>query len=173
MKSFKHIIVSSLIIATFLGGSSAGAAGLNADALKNSNGQIMSYVSTLAGIGDFKETDGAALKAAFRAPSGVLQLADGSILVADSRNHVIRKIAAGQVTTFAGPEITVLENAQGFPTGGLLNGKASESFFNEPTGLAADRNGNVYVADAGNNAIRKIDANGMVSTDCRQWCPRQ
>ncbi|WNR43173.1 NHL domain-containing protein [Paenibacillus roseipurpureus] len=164
MKPLKHIFVSSLLIATFLGGSSAFAAGLDADALKNSNGQILSDVSTLAGIGEFDDIDGGVLQAGFRAPGSVLQLADGSILVADSRNHVIRKIAAGQVTTFAGPAIAVLKNAQGFPTGGLVNGKASEAFFNEPTGLAVDRNGNVYVADAGNNAIRKIDGNGMVTT---------
>lgn len=164
MKPFQQIFVSSIIVATLLGGSSAWAAGLDADALKSSNGQILSDVSTLAGIGDFENHDGDALQAAFRAPGSVLQLADGSLLIADTRNHVIRKVKDGQVTTFAGPEIAVLKNNQGFPTGGLLDGKASEAFFNEPTGLALDAKGNVYVADAGNHAIRKIDVNGIVST---------
>ncbi|MFD0695819.1 stalk domain-containing protein [Paenibacillus sp. GCM10027628] len=164
MKPFKHIVVTSLVAATFLGGSSAWASGLSGDALLNSNGQIMADVTTHAGIGDFDDKDGAALIAAFRTPSSVVQLPDGSILVADTRNQVIRKISDGKVTTYAGPEMVVATNSQGFPTGSLMNGKASESFFNEPTGLAVDSKGNVYVADSANNAVRKIDANGQVST---------
>jgi sugar lactone lactonase YvrE len=164
MKPLQQIFVSSIIVATLLGGSSALAAGLSADALKSSDGQILSDISTLAGIGDFEDRDGDALQAAFRAPSSVLQLPDGSLLIADTRNHVIRKVKDGQVSTFAGPALAVTKNAQGFPTGGLLDGKASEAFFNEPTGLALDAKGNVYVADAGNHAIRKIDVNGTVST---------
>jgi sugar lactone lactonase YvrE len=164
MKPFTHIVISSIVAATFLGGSSAWAAGLSSEALLTSGGQIMADVTTLAGIGDFEEKDGNARSAAFRTPSSVVQLPDGSILVADTRNHAIRKISGGNVTTFAGPEMAVLTNNQGFPTGSLVNGKASESFFNEPTGLAVDGKGNVYVADAANNAIRKIDVNGQVST---------
>ncbi|MDQ0889996.1 sugar lactone lactonase YvrE [Paenibacillus sp. V4I9] len=164
MKPLKHIFVSSLLAATFLGGSSAWAAGLSTDALLSSNGQILSDVSTFAGIGEFEDKSGDALSAAFRAPGSVVQLSDGSILVADTRNHLIRKISGGKVTTFAGPEVVVTKNNQGFPTGGLVNGKSSEAFFNEPTGLALDAKGNVYVADSANNAIRKVDANGQVST---------
>ncbi|WP_244163296.1 stalk domain-containing protein [Paenibacillus pectinilyticus] len=164
MKPLKQIVFSSIIVASLLGSSSAWAAGLDADALKTGNGQILSDVSTLAGIGEFEDTDGASLEAAFRAPGSVLQMTDGSLLIADTRNHVIRKVNGGQVITFAGPEVAILKNSQGFPTGGLLDGKASEAFFNEPSGLAQDAKGNVYVADAGNNAIRKIDASGMVST---------
>jgi sugar lactone lactonase YvrE len=164
MKPLKHILVSSLVTATFLGGSSAWAAGLSTDALLSSNGQILADVSTLAGIGDFEDKSGDVLSAAFRAPGSVIQLSDGSILVADTRNHLIRKISGGKVTTFAGPEIVVSKNSQGFPTGGLLDGKSTESFFNEPTGLAVDAKGNVYVADSANNTIRKVDSYGQVST---------
>ncbi|MDF2647454.1 MAG: copper amine oxidase [Paenibacillus sp.] len=164
MKPLKHILVSSLVATTLLGGSSAWAAGLSTDALFSSNGQILSDVSTFAGIGDFEDKSGDALSAAFRAPGSVVQLSDGSILVADTRNHLIRKISDGIVTTFAGPEVVVTKNNQGFPTGGLVNGKSSEAFFNAPTGLAVDANGNVYVADSANNAIRKVDMNGQVST---------
>ncbi|NQX68127.1 copper amine oxidase [Paenibacillus alba] len=164
MKPLKHLFVSSVVAATLLGGSSAMAAGLSADALLASNGQILADVSTFAGIGDFADHNGAALSAAFRAPGSVAQLPDGSILVADTRNHLIRKISDGNVTTFAGPELVVTTNIQGFPTGGLLDGKSSEAFFNEPSGLAVDAKGNVYVADSGNNAIRKIDVNGQVTT---------
>ncbi|MBP1989240.1 NHL domain-containing protein [Paenibacillus eucommiae] len=164
MKPFKKIVVSSLLAAALLGSSVAGAAGLKADALLNVDGRIMADITTYAGIGDFNLKNGNALNATFRSPGSIVVLADGSVLVADTRDHVIRKISAGQVSTFAGPELVVTFNEQGFPEGGLLDGQASESFFNEPMGLAADAKGNVYVADAGNNAIRKIDSKGKVTT---------
>jgi sugar lactone lactonase YvrE len=164
MKPINKVLLSSLLAATLLGGTSVSATELSADALLTSNGQIMADVSTFAGTGDFKDVNGAAISAAFRSPSGVLTLSDGTVIVADSRNHLIRKISAGQVTTFAGPELAINLNAQGFPIGGLLNGKASESFFNEPAGLAVDDQGNVYAADASNHAVRKISVSGQVTT---------
>jgi sugar lactone lactonase YvrE len=164
MKPLKYILISTLATATLLGGSSALAAGLSADALRSSNGQILADVTNFAGIGDFEDLNGDALSAAFRAPGSVLQLPDGSILIADTRNHLIRKVTGGKVTTFAGPEVVVTTNSQGFPTGGLLDGKASEAFFNSPSGLAVDGKGNVYVADSANNAVRKVDTNGQVTT---------
>jgi len=164
MKSFKQIIIPSLVAVFCLTSSPASASGLAGDALLTGSGRIMADVTTLAGIGDFDQKDGDALAAAFRSPSSVLQMADGSILVADSRNQAIRKIANGKVTTFAGPALPVATNGQGFPKGLLLDGESSEAFFDTPTGLAADAKGQVYVADAGNNAIRRIDGNGQVST---------
>jgi sugar lactone lactonase YvrE len=164
MKRIKIVLISSLMAAAFMGCSSAWAAGLSADALWTNNGRIMADVTTFAGIGDFADKNGAALSAAFRSPSGVLTLTDGSVLVTDSRDHLIRKVSAGQVTTFAGSELAINLNAQGFPVGGLLDGTSSKSFFNEPIGLAVDAKGNVYVADASNNAIRKINTHGQVIT---------
>ncbi|WP_246239398.1 NHL domain-containing protein [Paenibacillus anseongensis] len=164
MKPLKYMLISTFAAATLLGGSSAWAAGLSADALRSSNGQILADVTTFAGIGDFEDVNGDALSAAFRAPGSVLQLPDGSILIADTRNHLIRKVSGGKVTTFAGPEVVVTTNSQGFPMGGLLDGKASEAFFNAPSGLAVDGKGNVYVADSANNAVRKVDTNGQVTT---------
>ncbi|TXK86030.1 stalk domain-containing protein [Paenibacillus sp. N3.4] len=164
MKPFKYILVSSIVATAVLGSSSAWAAGLSSDALLTNSGQILADVTTLAGTGDFDEKDGAARSAAFRSPGSMVQLSDGSIVVADTRNHVIRRIADGKVTTFAGPDVVVKTNSQGFPMGGLLNGKSSESFFNEPAGLAADAKGNIYVADSANNAVRMIATNGQVTT---------
>ncbi|MDU0204113.1 stalk domain-containing protein [Paenibacillus sp. MAH-36] len=164
MKPLKYILISTFTAATLLGGSSAWAAGLSADALRSSTGQILADVTTFAGIGDFEDVNGDALSAGFRAPGSVLQLPDGSILIADTRNHLIRKVSGGKVTTFAGPEVVVTTNSQGFPTGGLLDGKDSEAFFNAPSGLAVDGKGNVYVADSANNAVRKVDTNGQVTT---------
>ncbi len=164
MKSIKKLLLASIASATLLTGTTAWGASLSTDSLRTADSRIMADVTTFAGIGDFEDTNGAALAAAFRSPAGVLTLADGSVLVADTRNHLIRKIANGQVTTFAGPEIAVTFNEHGFPVGGYLDRKASESFFNEPVGLAADSNGNIYAADAANNMIRKIDTGFQVST---------
>ncbi|MGG1518345.1 stalk domain-containing protein [Paenibacillus oryzisoli] len=164
MKYLKQLLVSSVAAATMIGGSSVLADGLSDDALQTSTGQIMADVTTLAGIGDFQNVNGSAQIAAFRAPGSVAQLPDGSILVADTRNHAIRKITNGQVSTFAGPELDIVLNNQGFPVGGLVNGSGAKAFFNEPTGLAVDANGNVFVADSGNHAIRKIDTAGNVTT---------
>jgi streptogramin lyase len=80
--------------------------------------------------------------------------AAGDIYLADTGNHAIRRIArSGAVTTVAGT------GAAGFVNG---NGRAAS--FNRPTAVAVDRNGNLYVADSGNNAIRKISPAGDVST---------
>jgi len=164
MKPIKGVLVSSIVAASLLGSTSAWAAGLSGDALRNVDGRIMADVTTQAGIGDFEDKDGAAVSAAFRSPTSVAVLPDGSIVVADTRNHNLRQIAASLVSTFAGPALPVLVNDLGFPVGGQADGKAEESFFNEPAGLAVDAQGTVYVADAGNNTIRKVAKDGTVTT---------
>jgi DNA-binding beta-propeller fold protein YncE len=70
----------------------------------------------------------------------------------DTENHAIR-VVGSSVGTFAGT---------GSP--GLVNGPVASAQFNFPTKLAKDSAGNVYVADAGNNVIRKIDTSGNVTT---------
>ena len=81
--------------------------------------------------------------------------AAGFLYLADTLSHVIRKIsAAGVVTTLAGSP----------GTSGSVNGVGSGAQFSSPYGVAVDSAGNVYVADAGNNTIRKITAAGSVST---------
>ncbi|MCD1259089.1 copper amine oxidase [Paenibacillus athensensis] len=164
MKPIKGVLVSSIVAASLLGSTSAWAAGLSGDALRTADGRIMADVTTQAGIGDFEDKDGAAASAAFRSPASVAVLPDGSVLVADTRNHNLRKISASSVSTYAGPELPVLVNDLGFPVGGQADGKAGEAFFNEPSGLAVDAQGAVYVADAGNNTIRKVAKDGTVTT---------
>ena len=94
MKPLKHIFVSCLVAATLLGGSSAWAAGLSMRMpIESSNGQILSDVSTFAGIGDFEDKSGDALRRHSVPRAVLVQLSDGSILVADTRNHLIRKIS--------------------------------------------------------------------------------
>ena len=79
----------------------------------------------------------------------------GNVYVADTNNYTIRKITpAGVVSTLAGLA----------GTSGSADGTGSAARFNYPHGVAVDSSGNVYVADSGNNTIRKITPAGVVST---------
>ncbi len=111
-------------------------------------------VSTLAGDGAFGLKDGTGTDAQFKSPYGLATDAAGNIYVADSDNNSIRKITpAGAVTTITGNGSI-----------GKTNGALKDALFNYPHGLVLDAAGNIYVADAGNNLIRKISVDGVVST---------
>ncbi len=114
------------------------------------------YWVTIAGVpGASGNADGQSNLTRFRNPSGVAVDAAGNVFVADTDNHSIRKIAiSGSVGTFAGL-VGIAANA---------DGTASTARFSSPHGLAIDAAGNLYVADAGNHAIRKISPEGAVST---------
>lgn len=119
-------------------------------------------VAVYGGSGEYGEEDGILQQAAFRGPRGLALLPDGSLLVADTDNHLIRRLAGNAAGTFAG--VVFETNEAGQPLGGLLDGEASLSVFQSPAALAVDKDGNVYVADTGNHAIRKIDTAGNVTT---------
>ncbi|HEX3385158.1 MAG TPA: NHL repeat-containing protein, partial [Mucilaginibacter sp.] len=111
---------------------------------------VVSTIAGKAGIPGF--TDGADTAARFSLPEALAVDAAGNVYVADTGNDAIRKIAPdGTVTTLAGSG-----------TRGNANGKSAS--FNSPFGIAADAAGNVYVADSGNNLIRKITPGGAVAT---------
>ncbi|VTU33919.1 NHL repeat-containing protein [Variovorax sp. PBL-E5] len=111
-------------------------------------------VSTLAGSGAAGSFDGAGRAASFYFPAGVAVDAQRNVYVADTGNHLIRKITPdGAVSTFAG------SGALGGDDGA---GRAAS--FRDPYGVAVDAAGNVYVADYSNNRIRKITPDGVVST---------
>ncbi len=103
-------------------------------------------VSTLAGSGAQGSANGTGTAASFYLPQGVAVDVAGNVYVADQANQLIRKISAlGVVTTLAG------SGAQG-----SANGTGTVASFNSPNGVAVDAAGNVYIADTGNNLIRKI-----------------
>jgi sugar lactone lactonase YvrE len=113
-------------------------------------------VSTFAGApSQLGSTDGTGSAARFFLPSGLAVDSAGNVYVAEQGNHLIRKITpGGVVSTLAG----------GVQQPGFADGNGTAARFNMPFGLAIDASGNVLVADAGNNAIRRVSPSGVVTT---------
>lgn len=109
-------------------------------------------VSTLAGTGTAGATDGPVASAQFNKPSGVAVGPDGTVYVADKGNNKIRQIRNGQVTTLAGTG-----------TAGRVDGAPTSAQFNQPTGIAIDGSGSLYIADQGSFTVRVIRS-GQVAT---------
>jgi len=112
-------------------------------------------VTTLAGLALVSGTNnGTGTAARFYNPFGVTAGTNGNVYVADTYNHTIRQITpAGVVSALAG-----------LPTvSGTNNGTGSTAKFNYPTGVAVEIAGNLYVADYGNQTIRKVTAAGAVT----------
>ena len=117
-------------------------------------------VTTVAGTGQFGYVDGDGDEARFAFPSGVAVGTDDIVYVADTINHVIRKLTPPELE---GLPWTVSTLA-GFGFAGFMDGIGTSTLFNHPHGLAVDGNGNVFVADTNNDRIRKITPAGVVST---------
>jgi sugar lactone lactonase YvrE len=110
-------------------------------------------VTTLAGNGTQGSLNGADSLSTFNGPTGVAVDPSGNVYVADANNNQIRMIANGMVTTIAGSD-----------SSGAQNGQGALAYFLGPASVACDAQGNVYVADAGNDLIREIAPGGLVST---------
>ncbi|MGV3509640.1 MAG: hypothetical protein ACO1N7_10160, partial [Sphingobacteriaceae bacterium] len=102
-------------------------------------------VSTVAGTASSGRTNGAALQATFNQPYGIAVTTNGELIIADLANNLIRRIDdAGQVSTVAGT------------VSGYADGAGGSARFNQPTDVTVTSTGIIYVADLGNNRIRKI-----------------
>jgi hypothetical protein len=119
------------------------------------------YMFFAAGLARSAGTvDGRGNSARFDAPMGIAVTADAQIFVTDNVSNVVRRVSWNS-TKFDFDVITYA----GFPgSGGFADGMGAAVHFNEPTGIAVDTGGNVFVADRGNHVIRKIAPNGQVST---------
>jgi sugar lactone lactonase YvrE len=116
-------------------------------------------ISTVAGnfTEGFSGDGGSATAAQLQCPSGVAIDAAGNLYIADEFNYVIRKVdTTGKISTIGGtPGVT------GYAGDG---GQATSATFNNPNDVVIDSLGNLYVADSGNNRVRKIDTNGIITT---------
>lgn len=115
-------------------------------------------LTRVAGTGQsgYAGDGGPAISAQLEYPDGIAVDAAGNIYVADLNANVVRVISpAGTISTFAG------RGAAGF---GGDSGPATQAEMKAPMGLAIDAAGNVYIADSGNNVVRKVAKNGVITT---------
>ena len=87
-------------------------------------------------------------------PTGVAADVSGNIYIADTGNNLVRKYSNGVTTTVAGAV-----------SGGIAqySGVATQTLLSEPTGVAVDASGNLYIADYGNNLVRKVTSGALTS----------
>jgi uncharacterized protein (TIGR03437 family) len=119
---------------------------------------VTGTINTIAGIGTngFSGDGGPALKAQLNAPTGLTLDSSGKLYVADTDNSCVRMISTdGTIVTVAGT------NGPAY-TGD--NGPATQATLNQPQGVAVDPAGNIYIADTFNNVIRRVAANGIITT---------
>ena len=115
-------------------------------------------ISTVAGTGvaDFGGDGGSALEAQLHLPSDIEVGLKGVLYISDRSNNRIRKVDLdGTITTVAGI---------GLPGFGGDFGLAVNALLKYPFGISLDRHGNLYIADRGNNRIRKVDSGGIITT---------
>jgi len=139
-------------------------------------------ISTLAGQCDktlfrsiYKE--GPVATAILTDPEGIAIAKNGDVYIADARLHRIIKIANKKVSTVSGSgKMDFVGNPAGLAEPGYVDGKASVARFNAPNSIAFDRNGNLFIVDAGssvNSYIRKLSTDGIVTTFCKhEWNPK-
>jgi sugar lactone lactonase YvrE len=108
------------------------------------------------GLGGYSGDNGAAVSAQIQTPLGIATDHAGNIFVCDQSNFVVRKVnTAGIVTTVAG------NGHHGYSGDGAA---ATNASFNDAYNLATDNVGNLYICDGGNNCIRKVTPDGIIST---------
>ena len=112
-------------------------------------------IDTFAGLPDIRD-HGPAIDARLDAPSGVVLDGAGNLYIADTGNHRIRKVdSSGVITTIAGT------GERGFGGDG---GPAAAAQLWSPADVVLDGAGNLYIADRGNQRVRKVDSSGVITT---------
>jgi sugar lactone lactonase YvrE len=123
-------------------------------------------ISTIAGptnyappnLAGYKGDGGPANLAMLNNPTGIAFDAAGDLYIADYKNNVVRKVSTmGIISTVVG------NNALGAGFSGD-NGPATAAQLNQPSGLAFDKNGNLYIVDNGNSVVRKVNSSGTITT---------
>lgn len=115
-------------------------------------------ITTVAGNGaaGFSGDGGPATEAQLNLPSGVVLDDEGNLFIADRSNDRIRVVdSKGNIRTYAGT------GADGFKGD---NGPALKAMLSKPFGLTLDKKGNLYIADRGNNRVRRINPQGIITT---------
>ncbi|NCX95534.1 MAG: hypothetical protein EBX41_03830, partial [Chitinophagia bacterium] len=121
-------------------------------------------ITTIAGNGSrsYSGDGGAATAASLNNSWGVAVDASGNVYIADADNHRIRKVnTSGVISTIAGNGYHDSTGRGGYSGDG---GAATAASLYHPTGVAVDASGNVYIADADNDRIRKVNTSGVIST---------
>jgi serine/threonine-protein kinase len=119
---------------------------------------LFGTITTIAGTGTagFSGDGGPAVSAQLAAPGGLAVDTDGRIYITDNGNNRVRRVSAsGVITTIAGTGVA------GFSGDG---GPATEAQFADPGSVTVDGEGHIYIADSGNNRIRRIDVFGTITT---------
>jgi uncharacterized repeat protein (TIGR02059 family) len=119
-------------------------------------------LSVVAGTGEYglSGDGGPARDAQLNSPIGIAVASDGSIYIADGNNHRIRRVSPdGIITTVAGTAVAVEQGTYGGD-----GGPASEAQLNYPADVAIGPEGSLYIADSGNNRIRRVGIDGIITT---------
>jgi sugar lactone lactonase YvrE len=126
---------------------------------RSASAAVPARLTRLAGTGEAGQCGdgGPATAAALDGPAGLAVDGDGNVLIAELKRSTIRRVDAASaiITTVAG------NGSAGFSGDG---GPATRATLNRPEGVAVDRLGNIYIADSGNHRIRRVAADGIITT---------
>jgi trimeric autotransporter adhesin len=127
---------------------------------KVSSGGTLTLVAGTSRAG-YSGDGGLAIKAQLNGPQGIAVDPSGNIYIADSGNNRVRIITTdGVINTFAGTGLT----SNGGPRTYNDGNPANTALLKLPKGVALDKNGNVYIADTGDNSIRIVTTDGIINT---------
>jgi uncharacterized protein (TIGR03437 family) len=112
-------------------------------------------ISTIAGTGKpgFGGDGGGALSAMFSNPKGVAVDSSGNLLIVDGDNNRVRRISAGNISTVAGSTLAIGDG-----------GSSISARLSNPSGVAVDLTGNLFIADFAANRVRKVAPSGTITT---------